>query len=116
VRVEAVAVDVLRDGNVAVSVERGQQVEALEDETHLVPAQLGAFGVAHRREVVAVHQHAPPSGLRQPANHVKQRGLAAARGPHHRHELARQDLKIHPAQGRHANLVRVINLPEVLGF
>ena len=111
VRIKAVAVDVLGNGDVAESVESGQQVEALEDEAHLVTPQLGALGVGHRRQVVAVHQHAPAAGPGQTANHVEQRGFAAARRPHHGYKLAGQHLEVHPAQGRDFDLARAVELP-----
>ncbi len=55
-RVKAVAMNVLRDGNVASSGERWKQIETLEDETDLAAAKFGARRIAHFGQIVAVHQ------------------------------------------------------------
>ena len=73
VRIEAVAVNVLRDGDIAAGVERRQKVESLKYEADLESPQLGPLRVAHGGQIVAVHQDAPPRSLRQPSEHVKQR-------------------------------------------
>ena len=72
-RIEAVAVNELGDGDVALRVQGGKQIESLEDEADFVAAQLGARGVAHLGEVVAVHKNVAARSLRKPADHVKQR-------------------------------------------
>ena len=98
----------------AVSV--GKQIEALEHEADLVPAQFGALGVAHGGQIVAVHQHFAPGSLRQAADHVEQRRLAAARRAHHRHGFAGHHLEIHAAQRRHFHLARAVELPQIFCF
>ena len=115
VRVKAVAVNVLRDGDVAAGVERRQQVEPLKNEADLVPPQLGAFGVAHGGQIVAVHQDAPPRSLRQPSQHIEQRRFAAAGRPHHADEFSGQHFEIHAAQRRNFHLSRVVQLPKIFG-
>ena len=72
VRIEAIAVNMLRDGDIAAGVERRQKVEPLKYEADLMPPQLGPFGVAHGDQIVAVHQDVPPRSLRQPSEHVEQ--------------------------------------------
>ena len=106
----------LRDGDVPARVERRQQIEPLKYESDLVPAQLGAFGVAHRDQVVAVHQNAPSRGLRQPSQHVKQGRLAAARRTHDGDELAGQHLEVDAAQRRNFHFPRVVQLPQIFGY
>ena len=68
VRVEAVAVNKLRNGDVALGCERRKQVEALEDETDFTPAEFGARRVAQRGEVIAVHQDFATRRLREPSD------------------------------------------------
>src|SRR5205085_2409617 len=110
-RVEAVAVNKLRDGDVAFGSQSGKQIEALENETDFVAAELRALPVAQCREVVAVNQDFATRRLRQAADHVKKRRLAASRRPHDRNRFSGQDLKIYAAQGRHFHLARLIELP-----
>ena len=55
VRVEAVAVNMLRDGDIPAGIERRQQVEPLEYEANFVPSKLGTLSVVHGCEVIAVH-------------------------------------------------------------
>ncbi len=100
VRIESVPVDMLRDGDVAKSVERRQQIKALENEANLVPAEPRPRAVVDRRQIVAVHEHFSASCLRQASDHVEKGGLSAARRTHHSHEFARQHLEIHAPQRR----------------
>ena len=115
VRIETVAVNMLRDGDVAARVQRRQQIEPLKHEADLVAAQLGALRVVHGNEIVAVHQHVPARGLRQSSHHIEQRGLAAARGAHHGHEFARQHFEVDAAQRRNLHLSRAVHLPQIFG-
>src|ERR1700690_2702889 len=80
VRIEAVAVNVLREGDVVVGVEGRQQVEFLKDEADLVTPQQGARRIAHRGEIVAIEQDASSRGLSQPPHYVQERRFAAAGG------------------------------------
>ena len=99
-RIEAVAVNELRDGDVALGVQRGKQIKSLEHETDFVPAQFGARGVAHLGEVVAVHEDVAARGLRKAADHVEQRRLSASRRAHDRNRFAGRNLEIDAAQRR----------------
>src|ERR1700675_4001518 len=82
VGIKAVAVNELRDGDVALGGERGEQVEALEDEADFAAAQFGARGIAHFREVVAIDENFSLGGLGESADDVEKGRLAAARGAH----------------------------------
>src|SRR6266851_6601604 len=116
VGVEAIAVNELRDGDVAFGGQGGQQIEALEDEANLVAAELGTRRVTELGQIVAVHQHAAAGGLGQSADDVKKRGLSAAGGPHDRNRLSRQDLKVDAAERRHFHFAGPIELPQTFGF
>ena len=80
-----------------------------------MPPQLGPFRVAHGRQIVAVHQDAPPRSLRQPSQDIEQGRLAAARRAHHADKLAGQHLEIDSAQRRNFHFSRVIQLPQIFG-
>ena len=114
--IEAVAMNVLRDGDVSLGGESGKKIEALEDETDFVAAQFGALGIGHSGEIVAVDENAAAGGLRQAADHVKQRGFAATRRTHDRDGFTGKDVKIDAAECGNFNLSGMVELPEVLGF
>src|SRR5215469_3655301 len=115
VRVIAVAVNELRNGDVALGSQCGEEIEALENETDFRAAELGAGGVAQRGEVVAVNENFAARRLRQAADYVQKRRLAASRWAHHRDRFAGQDLEIHATQSRHFHSARVVKLPKVFG-
>ena len=72
-RVEAVAVNILCDGDVAFRGHSGQQIEALKDETDFAAAELGAFAVGHCSEIVAVHQNCSTGRGGEAADRVEKR-------------------------------------------
>ena len=111
VRIEAVAVNELGDGDVAFGGQGREEIETLENETDFVAAQLGARRVAQCREIVAVNQDFAARGLRQSADQVQERRLAASRRPHHSNGFPGQHLEIHATQGRHFHLARAVQLP-----
>ena len=82
VRVESVAMNKLRDGDIPFGRQSREQIESLKDEADLVAAQFGTRCVAQFGEVIPVDQHFAARGLGQAANHVQQRRLAAAGRPH----------------------------------
>jgi hypothetical protein len=88
VRVEAVAVNVLRDGDIAAGVERRQQVEPLKHEADLVLRSLVRSASLMVVKVVAVHQDAPARSLRQarPARRAV-RTCRSPKGPSRRRTL-----------------------------
>src|SRR5487761_450170 len=82
-RVEAIAVNVLRESDIAPGTEGRQQIETLENESDFVAPQQRASGVAQCGEVVAIEENSAARGLRKAADHVEKRCLAAAGGSHH---------------------------------
>ena len=48
-----------------------------------------ALAIAHALDVLPGHQHAPAEGTLEPGDHLEQRGLAGAVGPHHADDLGR---------------------------
>ena len=111
--IESICVNVLRESDVVVGVERGQKIEALKDEADFVAAQQSAGGVAHGGEVVAIEKHAPARGLRQAANHVQHGGFSASRRTHDGDEFAGKDFDVDAAQGGHVHFARAIDLPQI---
>ena len=111
VGVESVAMNELRDGDIALGRECGKQIEALENETDFVAAQFGAGRIGQRREVIAVDQNFAARRLGQPADHIKERRFAASRRPHDRDRFSRQDFEIHTAQGWYFHFARAVQLP-----
>ena len=103
------------DLDIAHGRERGQQVELLEDEADAVLAQPRALGVGERGKVHAVDHHAAFGGLRQPAQQVKERGLARARRADDGDKLARLDGQRNPAHGGDLDSARRVNLGQVFG-
>ena len=108
---KAVAVNVLRDGDIAFGGERRKQIKTLKNETDLVAAELGSLGIAHRRKIVAIDQNFAARSLGQAADHVEERRFSATRWAHHRDRFAGLYFKIYPAQRRHLHLARAIQLP-----
>src|ERR1700691_4772117 len=76
----AIAGNFLRDGDVGAGIERGQQVELLEDEADLALAHTGALGIGERGEIVAIHNYFAGIGASQAAEEVEQSGFPAAGG------------------------------------
>src|SRR6266851_2036784 len=113
VRVESVAMNKLRDGDIALGRQGGEQIETLKDEADFVAAQFGARGVAQFGEIITVDQNLAPGSLRQAADHIQQRRLAASRRPHHRDRFARLHLEIHPTQRRDFDFSRAVEFPQV---
>ncbi len=71
--------DVVRDLDIAHRGERGQQVEALEDEADLVTAHLGTLAVGELREVYAVDVDGAAGGVGEAAEDVEKSRFAGAR-------------------------------------
>src|SRR5436309_6321526 len=114
VRVESVAMNKLRNGDIALGRQRGEQIESLKYKADFVAAQFGARGVAQFGKVIPVDQNLATRSLRQAADHIQQRGLAATRRSHYRNRFPRLNLEIHAAQGRHFDLTRAVKLPQIL--
>src|SRR4030095_4013230 len=114
--IEAIAVNVLCDRDVAPGGECREEIETLKDESDFASAELGALGIAQFGQIVTVHQDFSSRSLCQAANDIQKGRLAAAGGAHHRNRFSGLDLKIDAAQRRHFNLARVIELPEIFGL
>ena len=114
-RVETVPMNKLRDGDIPLGRQGGEQIEPLKDKADFVAAQFGARSVAQFGKVIPVDEHLAAGSLRQAANHIQQGRLAAARRPHHRDRLPWQHLEIHPAQRRDIDLARAVEFPQVFG-
>ena len=91
------------------------QVVALEDEADVRLLQLGALLLPERVNRLAVQVVLARPRRVVHAEDVQQRGLAGARRPHDRHELAGREVERDPAQdvGRlHALLVGLLDVPQ----
>ena len=83
--------------------QRGQhrnQVELLEDEADVLVAPVRDLAVAQLAQVVAQHADLAAGGAVHGGDQVQQRGLAGARRPHQRHELALVDLDVDVLRAR----------------
>ena len=56
VRIETVAVNVLRNGDVAFCAERRKKIEALKDKADFTAAKFGPRRITHFRQIVAIDQ------------------------------------------------------------
>jgi hypothetical protein len=74
------------------------QVEELEDEAELVPAQARELGVVETGDVLAVERDRARCGPVEPGEDVHQRRLAGAGGPHDRAEVAAFEADGHPGE------------------
>ena len=92
----AAAGDVARDVDIAFGSQRGQQIEFLEDEADFAICACACAPIGQRGEVDAVDQHTSGVGVRQAAQDVEQRRLAAARGADDADELTLLHLRAKP--------------------
>jgi hypothetical protein len=107
--------DVMGYFNVAHGGERGQQVEALEDEADLGAAGLGAFCVGEGGEVDAVDQHRAAGGAGETAKDVEEGGFAGAGGTDDGDELAWCDGEVDLAEGGNFQLAGAVGLAQIAG-
>src|SRR5580704_9791229 len=77
----AVSRNLLGNRDVGTRVQRRQQIELLKYEADLALSHPGSLSIGKRGEVVSIHHYLAGIGPRQPAEEVKQSGLAAARRP-----------------------------------
>ena len=112
----AVAGDFLRDRDVRARVERGQQVEFLEDESDLALAHAGALGVGERGQIVAVEHDAAAIGLGQSAEKIEESGFSAARRSDDADELALLHAEGDAAQRLDFDFAHVVGLAQVFCF
>ncbi len=109
-----VAGNVARDLDIAFGRQRRQQVELLKHETDLAAAKPGAAGVGHGGEVDAVDEHVAGVGVREAAENIEERRLAAARRPDDGDELALLDCQRDAAQRLHIDFTDAVSLADVL--
>ena len=76
--VDLLAVQLDRQHDVLVDVQDGNQIVTLEDEADPASAEDGELFVLQGKDIFAVHGDAAGRGSVQAAQHVKERGLAAA--------------------------------------
>ena len=96
-RIEAVSVNELSDGDIALRGQRRKQIKSLEDETDLVAAQFRARGIAHFVRSLPSTRTSPREALRQAADHVEERRFSASRWAHHGDRLAGRTSKLRHA-------------------
>ncbi len=91
----------------------GEQVEALEHEAEIMPAQQRALLAVEPPDLDAVEKVAAARRLIEAADDVHGRRLARARWAHHRHELAFADAEADAVKRAHAALAAPIDLGDV---
>src|SRR5258708_40120732 len=89
------------------------QIEALEDESDGVLAQLGEPCTRTARDVLSAEPIFAAGRTIEHADDVEKSGFAAARWPHHSDELANRDFQIDVTQRCGFNLGRAIDLGEM---
>ena len=95
--------------------QRGEQVEALEDEAEVPQPEPLAGRFAHPPEVLPQDRHLAPIGPQQPREHGQQGGLAAAGGAHQQQHLARVQLQGDVAEHAHGRLAGAEGAVQVAG-
>ena len=109
----AVPGDVARQGDVAIGGEGGEQIKSLEDEADFLLAQFRSLPFAHLPEVHSIEEDPAGGGRRQAADHIEERGFAAARRSYQAHEFSVLHAKVDPPQGRDLHLPDAENLMEI---
>src|SRR5262249_15112286 len=94
--------------DVLARVQHRQQVEELEDEADVLPAELRQVVVAERCYPRAGEADAAGGGLVQPGEDVHQGGLARARGPHDGRRLRRRDVDRDAAERLDRRVARAV--------
>src|ERR1700683_143929 len=79
-------------------VERGDQIEGLEDEADRVGPDLGYLGLSHTAQVHVVELDRAGGRPVKATDHLQQSGLPMARGPLDGEPFAVLDLQVHAAQ------------------
>ena len=82
-----------RQFDVLIDVELVDEVEALEHEADVALAEFGALALLQLAHLLTEQLVGAARGVVQEAEDVEQRGFAAARRPHHGHELAGLDFE-----------------------
>jgi hypothetical protein len=116
VGVKSVPVNMLCKFDIFSRIEGGQQIESLENESHLSPAEFCASRIPQRRQVISVEQYPASRGLGESTYHVQQGGFSASRGAHYGGEISRKNFQVDTAQRGNLQLPGAIDLPKVLGL
>ena len=93
--------------------QRGQQVEELEDEADLLPAQPGELAVAEPVVALAGEQDLARAGGVERAQQVQEGALPRARGAHDRGHLAALDLEADAVEGADGGLPLPVDLGQL---
>ena len=105
--------DVKRGSDVVPRAEVRKQIEFLEDEADVFPAQFGSAGIAHLGDIAASDDDLAVGRGRQSAHDVKQRRFAGAGRSDDREELALGDLEVHTAERFDGDFAGPIHLAEI---
>ena len=89
---------------------RRQQLEELEHDADVLTAPRRQLLLAHRVDAQPVDRDRPGGRAVDPRHEVENRGLAAPRRAHNRHELARADREIDAAQCRVVEAAHAVDL------
>ena len=103
-----------RQEDVLLGREHREQVEELEDEADVPPAELGQRVVAEVADLRVGDPHVALVRSVEPGEDVHQRGLTGARRPHDCDQLALGDGKRHSAQGVHRGVARAVAAGETV--
>jgi len=90
------------------------EVEILEHEAEVLSAELRGFASAKGGDVGVEHGQFAAGGMVQTADHVEQRGLAAAGRTDERHEGRPLNRKVHPLDGLHLNVAGSIGFDQIV--
>src|SRR5215471_9009154 len=112
----AVSGDVGGNVNVGARAQRRQKIEFLEDESDFASAQPRTFTIRKTGEIDTIDDDAAGIGAREAADHIKERGFAAARRAHHGDEFAALDNERNAAQRGHVDLAHTISFAQFSGF
>jgi len=104
-----------RERDVLDRVERRHEVVGLEDEAHVVAAQLGEVAIVQTAQVGVAHEHLAAGDAVQPGHAVHERGLARARGAHDRAELRARERNGDAVECPYRGVARAVDLDEVDG-
>ena len=99
VRLRLAAGDLHRQEDVLLRGEHRQEVEELEDEADVVPAQGREAGVVEAGDLGVADPDLPAVGVVQPREDVHERRLARARRPHDGRQPPGRHVEVHAAQG-----------------
>ena len=95
--------------------ERGDEVEALEDEPQAVAPQQGAPPLPEGGHVAVTEQDLARVDGVETGQDVHQRGLAGARGAHDGGERPGRDVEVRPVEGAHLCVAPSVDLHQAAG-